>query len=165
MILSNGMTITAMMFAYLLIQSWIDAKTMQVFVILNNTALALSIALYAIDCFLLREDLSWEVIGVALLIVMCSVLGLYGIGDAKAMITIYLSLRYWHASYPHPDVLAFLVCLLFANGIFLLFYNIKSMAICFKTKASQKIGKSQAYFPFLTIGYAISVALGALNRF
>ncbi len=134
-------------FFYLLFQSISDIKTMQVYVLPNNIAVILSVILYIIDCMVLNIFPSPENIITIGCIFLLSMLKMYGIGDAKAMTVIYLTLRYKSLSYPNPDTFTFLLSILIANVLFLTVNKIYQ-----KIKRLPK-SKKAAYFPFLTIGY------------
>lgn len=145
--------ISVIIFFYLLFQSISDIKTMQVYVLPNNIAIILSIILYITDCIALSIFPSPESIVVIGSIFLLSILKMYGIGDAKAMVVIYLTSRYWNPYSPYPNTFYFLLSILLANILFLVVNKIKQII-----KSSPK-EKKAAYFPFLTIGYVINFFL------
>lgn len=145
--------IITIIFLYLLCQSVSDMKTMQVYTFANNLAVILSLFLYITDCIFLKVPPSLESVITISCIFIFSKLGIYGIGDMKAMIVIYLTLRYKSSFYPNPDTLTFLLSILIANILFLIVNKIYQ-----KLKNLPK-KKRAAYFPFLTIGYIAGLFL------
>lgn len=148
---------------YLIFQSVSDAKTMQVYTLPNNIAVFAGVLLYAWDCMRSGCFVSTSAVLVLVVIAVGYKLGTYGSGDMKAMIAIFFFLRYWHASYPHPDVCAFVFSIFVANVLFLI-ANAKQCAGIFKKDTNENKKKNKAaYFPYLTAGYVAGVALGFAN--
>ena len=125
-----------MTFIYLCIQSYYDSKYMKVPIFINNIMLIISLILYIID----KINIKYFIISIFVIIILYILykLHMYGSGDLKALIIIYLNIR------AEIDTAIFLLlCVIFiANIILIIFHKI------IKNKNNRV-----AYFPCLTIGY------------
>lgn len=135
-------------FTYLILQSISDAKTKQVYTVPNNIILIASVVIYIGECVALKTLPAIAIPIVLALIVLCVHLGKYGSGDGKAMISIFLSTRYIGNTYPHPFTEVFFLTIFVSESLFLVSHLIR-----------KKKEKKYAYFPFLTVGYAIAILL------
>lgn len=125
-----------MTFIYLCIQSYYDSKYMKVPIFINNIMLIISLILYIID----KINIEYFIISIFVIIILYILykFHMYGSGDLKALIIIYLNIR------AEIDTAIFLLlCVIFiANLILIIFHKI------IKNKNNRV-----AYFPCLTIGY------------
>lgn len=125
-----------MTFIYLCIQSYYDSKYMKVPIFINNIMLIISLILYIID----KTNIEYFIISIFVIIILYIMykFHMYGSGDLKALVIIYLNIR------AEIDTAIFLLlCVIFiANIILIIFHKI------IKNKNNRV-----AYFPCLTIGY------------
>lgn len=123
-------------FIYLCIQSYYDSKYMKVPIFINNIMLIVSLILYIID----KTNIEYFIISIFVIIILYILykVHMYGSGDLKALVIIYLNIR------AEIDTAIFLLlCVMFiANIILIIFHKI------IKNKNNRV-----AYFPCLTIGY------------
>lgn len=123
-------------FIYLCIQSYYDSKYMKVPIFINNIMLIVSLILYIID----KTNIEYFIISIFVIIILYIMykFHMYGSGDLKALVIIYLNIR------AEIDTAIFLLLcvMLIANIILLIFHKI------IKNKNNRV-----AYFPCLTIGY------------
>lgn len=123
-------------FIYLCIQSYYDSKYMKVPIFINNIMLIVSLILYIID----KINIEHFIISIFVIIILYIMykFHMYGSGDLKALVIIYLNIR------AEIDTAIFLLlCVMFiANIILIIFHKI------IKNKNNRV-----AYFPCLTIGY------------
>lgn len=123
-------------FIYLCIQSYYDSKYMKVPIFINNIMLIVSLILYIID----KTNIEYFIISIFVIIILYIMykFHMYGSGDLKALVIIYLNIR------AEIDTAIFLLlCVIFiANIILIIFHKI------IKNKNNRV-----AYFPCLTIGY------------
>lgn len=123
-------------FIYLCIQSYYDSKYMKVPIFINNIMLIVSLILYIID----KINIEYFIISIFVIIILYIMykFHMYGSGDLKALVIIYLNIR------AEIDTAIFLLlCVIFiANIILIIFHKI------IKNKNNRV-----AYFPCLTIGY------------
>lgn len=123
-------------FIYLCIQSYYDSKYMKVPIFINNIMLIISLILYIINKINI-EDFIITIFVIIILYILYK-FHMYGSGDLKALVIIYLNIR------AEIDTAIFLLLcvMLIANIILLIFHKI------IKNKNNRV-----AYFPCLTIGY------------
>lgn len=125
-----------MTFIYLCIQSYYDSKYMKVPIFINNIMLIISLILYIID----KINIEYFIISIFVIIILYILykFHMYGSGDLKALIIIYLNIR------AEIDTAIFLLLyvIFIANIILIIFHKI------IKNKNNRV-----AYFPCLTIGY------------
>jgi len=142
--------VIAGMVAYLACQSVSDIRTMKVYTLPNNVVLLLMTVMYAFQCAAMHTLPNLESVVLAIALFALSKTGLFGIGDAKAMLSMYLSFSVLSSSTPHPSMFAFLITVLASNVLFLICNWIKGFAT--KTKV-----KRAAYYPFLLVGYVFGI--------
>lgn len=131
-------------FIYLGIQSYYDSKYMKVPIFINNIMLIVSLILYGIDFAIKKITIEYFMISIIVMIVLYIMykFHMYGSGDLKALVVIYLNIRYI-AKVKIDTAIFLLLCVMFiANIILIIFHKI------IKNKNNRV-----AYFPCLTIGY------------
>lgn len=156
-----GIITTVIVFIYLLLQSKSDIKTMQVYTFPNNCILIANIMLYIIDCIRYASYPVSEFFIIAFAVILLCKMKMFGSGDAKAMLSTYLALRYVSFTYPHPNLGLFIIEIISANFIFIGQYFTKIKA----DKKDKKAKKERmAYFPAITVGYVIAIIFGYLSK-
>lgn len=149
---------------YFVIQSVKDAKTMQVYTVLNNIAVALSAGLYALDIaqYGISSGKILELIIVTTVILFAGLIRWYGSGDCKGMVVIYLMIRYVSPMYPYTDLALFLLALLVADIVQMIIMNIQKKKNTGLSKTADNGKVYTAYFPSMTVGYMLVAIIGML---
>jgi len=151
---------------YLIIQSVKDAKTMQVYTILNNIAVVLSAGLYMFD--IMQHGISHgkilELLIVTVVILFSGIMKWYGSGDCKGMIVLYLTIRYISPMYPNTDLALFLLILLIADIVQIVVMNIQKKIKTGLSKVTDTGKVCTAYFPSMTVGYLLVAIIGMISQ-
>lgn len=131
---------------YLCVQSYSDVKTMRVYAFLNNLAMILSGAALIIGYVFTGTLPNTMVLPGILCILLFLIFKVYGMGDIKAMVSIFFSSAYFDSGFSQPDSFAFLMGLLIGNVLFFIIWKTYKAV----TKSDRK---KAAFFPFLVISH------------
>ena len=131
---------------YLCVQSYSDMKTMRVYTFLNNAAVVLSCVFLIIGYIVTGTLPNSEIFPGLLCILLFLIFKMYGKGDIKAMIAMFLSSAYFGQSFSQPNSFAFLIGLFIGNVLFFLTWKVHELV----TKSRRK---KAAFFPYLIISY------------
>lgn len=152
-----GIITFIIMIGYLLFQSIEDYKHMQVYVLPNNIVLLFTIGSYLIEKIITTGSLliPLDVIMTVFGIIILHLFKIYASGDMKALISIFFSLRFVGipAKSMEPNLFMFLIFILITNTFFSITYIYRRI----KNKNNKKT--RAAYFPYLTIGYILTLIL------
>ena len=128
---------------------------MKVYVFPNNIMMIFTIVSYLIDK-IIRQDFVFpiEILFTVFGIILLCILKLYASGDMKAMISIFFALRF--LTYPDPNLLLFLICILITNTFFSVTYIYRKIKKKILKEKNDAKDNRVAYFPYLTIGYILT---------
>lgn len=146
--------LTIVFHVYFFLQVKSDVKSMKVSVLLNDVMVGLSFGIFGIRTLILTDPfyVNPEVLIGFLILIILSLLGVYGSGDMKAYLAIYAGT----APFAGPGDLRTNAFLIGAIGgcVAALFWNV----IIKKRKLTDK-GQRFAYFPFLYVNYLMTLML------
>lgn len=153
---------SAFVVTYLLVQAIEDAKTKTVYTVLNNFSIAFVFALYLGKCLVLHTMPSMVVpifLAIALLTHKLWLRKVMGLGDAKAYAVVVLQsgLFFPYSSsffVPFPLMVGF-----FSNLFFVAWIVAKGIVGKKRAKEIFLSHERRAFFPFLLVGYAFSIAI------